>query len=147
MSNSNVITSLNGLLADAIVMNQKLHHFHWRVQGRGFFQLHAKFEELYDHFGELGDGLAERILMIGGAPLATLGQAREMSTVEETTEVPTATEMVKRLLGDLRSYRAKVQAGIAAAEEAGDRGSANLLDPVGDHLDKEIWMLEAFLAE
>lgn len=147
MSNSNVITSLNGLLADAIVLNQKLHHFHWRVHGRGFFQLHAKFEELYDHFGDLGDSLAERILMVGGEPLATLGQAREMSTVEETTAVPKAPEMVTRLLADLKGFRGKVQGGIATAEEAGDRGTANLLDPVLDHLDKEIWMLEAFLAE
>lgn len=147
MGNSNVITSLNGLLADAIVMNQKLHHFHWRVKGRGFFQLHAKFEELYGHFGELGDGLAERILMVGGEPLATLVQAREMSTVKESTEVPAAGAMVSLLLRDLEDYRAKTRNGIAAAEEAGDRGTANLLDPVIDHLDKEIWMLQAFLAE
>ncbi|MFO7609131.1 MAG: DNA starvation/stationary phase protection protein [Candidatus Krumholzibacteriia bacterium] len=147
MSNSHVITSLNGLLADSIVLNQKLHHFHWRVRGRGFFQLHAKFEELYDHFGELGDSLAERILMVGGEPLATLAQAREMSTVEETTTVPKAGEMVERLLADLKDYRGKVRGGIDTAEEADDRGTANLLDPVIDHLDKEIWMLGAFLDE
>ena len=147
MSNADVTTNLNGLLADAIVMNQKLHHFHWRVQGRGFFQLHAKFEELYDHFGTLADELAERILMVGGEPLATLAQVRELSSVEETTAVPAAGEMVAALLDDLKAYRTKVRAGIAAAEEAGDRGTANILDPVGDHLDKEIWMLEAFLAD
>ncbi len=147
MSNSNVIASLNDLLADSIVLNQKLHHFHWRVQGRGFFQLHAKFEELYARFGDLGDSLAERILMVGGEPLATLGQARELSTVEETTAVPKALEMVERLRTDLRDFRGKVRAGIDTAEEADDRGTANLLDPVIDHLDKEIWMLEAFLAE
>ena len=147
MSNSNVITSLNGLLADSIVLDQKLHHFHWRVQGRGFFQLHAKFEELYDQFGELGDSLAERILMIGGEPLATLVQARELSTVKETTAVPAALEMVRAVRTDLQDFRGKVRAGIDTAEQADDRGTANLLDPVLDHLDKEIWMLGAFLAE
>jgi starvation-inducible DNA-binding protein len=147
MSNNAVTQSLNSLLADTIVLNQKLHHFHWRVQGRGFFQLHAKFEEMYDHVGELGDALAERILMVGGEPLATLGEARAQSTVEEITEVPAAGLMVSIVLDDLRRFRGKALAGIGAAEEAGDRGTANLLDPVVDHLDKQIWMLEAFLAE
>ncbi|MBE0564416.1 MAG: hypothetical protein IH621_00535 [Krumholzibacteria bacterium] len=40
-----------------------------------------------------------------------------------------------------------MRGGIDTAEEADDRGTANLLDPVLDHLDKEIWMLGAFLAE
>jgi DNA-binding ferritin-like protein len=54
---------------------------------------------------------------------------------------------VSIVLDDLRRFRGKALAGIGAAEEAGDRGTANLLDPVVDHLDKQIWMLEAFLAE
>ncbi|HPF70239.1 MAG TPA: DNA starvation/stationary phase protection protein [Candidatus Krumholzibacteria bacterium] len=147
MSKNAVSTHLNGLLADTIVLNQKLHHFHWRVQGRGFFQLHAKFEELYGHFGELGDALAERILMIGGEPLATLNQARELSNVEESAAVPEAPAMVRLVRDDLRRFRDAVLAGITAAEAESDRGTANLLDPVLDSLDKEIWMLGAFLAE
>ena len=75
MSNQNVIDGLNGILADSIVMYQKLHHYHWRVKGRGFYQLHGMFEGVYDEFAEVTDSVAERILMVGGAPLASLAQA------------------------------------------------------------------------
>lgn len=145
--NANLILSLNGILADSIVLYQKLHHYHWRVQGRGFFQLHAKFEEMYNHFAGVSDEIAERILMIGGEPLATLRQALESSSVNESVGVPSAMDMVVQLRQELDAFRAKVRAGIEQAEEAGDRGTANVLDPIGDALDKEIWMLDAFLAQ
>lgn len=145
--NPNVINNLNGILADSIVLYQKLHHFHWRVQGHGFYQLHAKFEELYDHFAALVDEIAERILMVEGVPLASLKQALELSDVREVQDVPQSNEMIILVLADLKAFRKKVSLGIEAAENDGDRGSVNMLDPVADSLDKEIWMLSAFLAE
>ncbi len=145
--NANVINSLNEILADSIVLYQKLHHFHWRVQGRGFFQLHAKFEEMYNHFAGVSDEVAERILMIGGQPLASLKQALEISSVQESSEVPAAGDMVIQLRGELDRFRSKIRSAVNLAEEAGDRGSVGLLDPIADALDKEIWMLDAFLAE
>jgi starvation-inducible DNA-binding protein len=145
--NANVINSLNEILADSIVLYQKLHHFHWRVKGRGFFQLHAKFEEMYNHFAGVSDEVAERILMIGGEPLASLKQALEISSVKESHAVPAAGDMVIELRGELDRFRGKIRSAVDQAEEAGDRGSVGLLDPIADALDKEIWMLDAFLAE
>lgn len=144
--NASVVNELNLLLADSLVLNMKLHHFHWRVEGPGFFQLHHKFEELYDYLSDMQDEVAERILMIQGVPLATLKQAMAVSRVEEIEEVPAARDMVQILKGDLETLRVNVQKAIAVAEEAEDRGSANLLDPTLDTLDKELWMLGAFLA-
>ena len=45
-----VTKSLNEALANAIVFYHKLHHFHWSVKGPQFYQLHEKFEELYDRW-------------------------------------------------------------------------------------------------
>ena len=53
MANENVNKGLNGLLADATVLYEKLHAFHWMVAGPQFFQLHNKFEELYEETIEL----------------------------------------------------------------------------------------------
>ena len=50
MSNKAVVESLNVVLADAIVFYQKLHQYHWVVEGKQFFALHAKFEELYEQY-------------------------------------------------------------------------------------------------
>jgi len=146
MSNQNVINGLNGILADSIVMYQKLHHYHWRVKGRGFYQLHGMFEGFYDEFAEVTDSVAERILMIGGAPLASLTQALELSAVKEDVTVPDGQRMVANLATDLESFRAKVRGVVEVADESGDRGTVNLLDPIADGLDKKLWMMEAYLA-
>jgi starvation-inducible DNA-binding protein len=37
---------LNDLLASYSVHYQNLRGFHWNIQGPGFFELHAKFEEM-----------------------------------------------------------------------------------------------------
>lgn len=146
MSNQNVINGLNGILADSIVMYQKLHHYHWRVKGRGFYQLHGMFEGLYDEFAEVTDSVAERILMVGGAPLASLAQALELSAVQEDLTVPDAQRMVAATAADLQAFRARVREVVKQADDSGDRGTVNLLDPIADGLDKKLWMLEAYLA-
>ncbi len=146
MNKQAMYESLNGLLADSIVLYQKLHHFHWRVQGEGFFLLHGKFEELYDHFAETTDAIAERILMIGGEPLGTLAQALEHASISEVAMVPPARDMIILVKEDLETFQGRVGQVLELADQEGDRGTANLLDPVNDELDKTLWMLRAFLA-
>jgi len=143
--NDALIAALNELLADSIVLAQKLHHYHWRVRGEGFYRLHARFEELYDRCGDLSDAFAERILMIGGAPLASLAEALEAASVREDRSAPAARAMVENVRADLRAFLAKVRAAGDLADAAADKGSAGVLDPAGDHLEKELWMLDAYL--
>jgi starvation-inducible DNA-binding protein len=138
--------SLNGLLADTLVLEQKLRHYHWNVQGPQFFALHAKFEELYDHFADVIDDVAERILTTGGEPVRTLAAALELAAITEDGGKPAALEMVRTLAADLESLRQRAVKGIEAAEAAADRGTTNLLDGLNDELEKTLWMLRATLA-
>lgn len=39
---------LNGLLATYQVFYTNVRGYHWNVRGVNFFELHAKFEEIYD---------------------------------------------------------------------------------------------------
>ena len=145
MQNS-IQNQLNGLLSDSLVLEQKLRHYHWNVKGPQFFALHAKFEELYNHFAGVVDEVAERILTIGGEPVRTLSAALELSSVKEDSELPGAMDMVRNLRADLDAIGQRSAAGIKLAEDADDRGTANLLDGLADELEKTIWMLDATLA-
>ena len=60
---------LNEFLADLNVFYRKLQNYHWNVQGKDFFQVHAKLEELYNEINEQIDEIAEHILILGGQPL------------------------------------------------------------------------------
>ncbi len=137
---------LNGLLSDTLVLEQKLRHYHWNVSGPQFFALHAKFEELYDHFADVIDDVAERILTVGGEPVRTLAAALENTALSEDPGKPAALTMVENLKQDLRAIHGRAAATIAAAEATEDRGTANLLDGLNDELEKTLWMLDATLA-
>lgn len=142
-SNPQVIEHLNGVLADAVVYYYKLHNYHWFVTGVRFDQLHRKFEELYENAHIDIDELAERVLTIGGKPIGTLATAIKTATVAEETQTPDAETMLDRVVNDLRTRRERSFATIAEAENAGDRGTVNMLDEMNDRIEKQIWMIEA----
>jgi starvation-inducible DNA-binding protein len=142
-----VVAGLNGVLADATVLYQKLRHYHWNVEGRHFFELHAKFEELYTRLGDSIDEVAERILMIDGVPLHTLKSMLAATELAEDESTPAAPAMVEGVASDLRVLHQRAGNALAAAEQAQDRGSVNLLDALRDGIEKDLWMLQAWERE
>lgn len=144
MADSKVIDGLNGLLADSTVFYQKLRHYHWNVEGRHFFELHEKFEELYTKWATHIDDVAERILTLGATPLHTLAGMLEGTNLKEDESIPAAPAMVDAILADLDAMHASAGAVITAAENVDDRGTANLLDDLRDGIEMDIWMLKAW---
>lgn len=142
---SKSVEGLNVLTADAIVLFQKLHHYHWYVKGEQFFGLHVKFEELYNYWMQIFDDAAERVLTIGGQPPRTLGQCLELTTLKEDAGTPSTKDMVQRLINDFESVVASAGKTLEIAEGEGDRGTANLLDGIRDQVQKDVWMLKSFL--
>jgi starvation-inducible DNA-binding protein len=62
---------LNILLANFQVYYQNLRGLHWNIRGKRFFDLHVKFEELYNDSQLKIDLIAERVLTLGSTPLHT----------------------------------------------------------------------------
>lgn len=142
---SKAVEGLNVLTADAIVLFQKLHHYHWYVKGEQFFGLHVKFEELYNYWMQVFDDVAERVLTVGGEPPRTLARSLKLTTLKEDESIPGPNEMVQNLIKDFESVVASAGKTLEAAEAEGDRGTANLLDAIRDQVQKDVWMLKAFL--
>lgn len=146
-ANQTVIDGLNGLLADATIFYQKLRHYHWNVEGRHFFELHVKFEEMYTGWADTIDQIAERVLMVNGTPLHTLKSMLAVTELAEDETIPPATQMVETITADLRTLHMRAGTILDAAEIAGDRGTANLLDAIRDTMEKELWMLGTWAKE
>jgi starvation-inducible DNA-binding protein len=148
MSNTpRVIEGLNQLLADATVFYQKLRHYHWTVNGKHFYELHVKFEAFYTQWAVSIDGIAERILMLDGIPLHTLGSMLHATRLEEDESIPAASGMAVAIIADLRKMHAEAGEVIGLAEEADDRGTVNMLDALRDAMEKDLWMLKAWSTE
>lgn len=144
MADSKVVDGLNGLLADATVFYQKLRHYHWNVEGRHFFELHDKFEELYTKWATHIDDVAERILTLDATPLHTLAGMLGGTSLKEDESIPAAPAMVDAILADLDAMHDSAGVVITAAEGVGDRGTANLLDDLRDGIEMDVWMLNAW---
>ncbi len=139
------IENLDRLLADATVFYQKMRHYHWNVSGPRFYRYHALFESLYEGWAEAIDGIAERILQLGGVPRHTLADMLAAATLSEDREVPPAEEMLRRTAADLRVLRGRLREAAEGAEGDGDRVTAGLLDGLCAGVEKNLWMIGATL--
>ncbi len=76
---------------------QNLRGLHWNIKGREFFELHLKFEELYDDAFLKIDEIAERILTLEGQPLHTFSDYLSTSKIKAEKGVTNGVEGVKSL--------------------------------------------------
>lgn len=141
-----VYAALNRQTANWTLLGVKLHHYHWYVSGSQFFSLHAKFEELYTEAATYVDDLAERLLAIGGKPASTMTQYLALSELKEAIGGESAKEMVVQLVKDFTLVAEELTSAIASAEELSDQPTADLLIGIRTNVEKNVWMLNAYLA-
>ncbi|RDW19558.1 DNA starvation/stationary phase protection protein [Oceanobacillus arenosus] len=147
MENQKLINFLNQLLSNYVVLYIKLHRYHWFIQGRHFFLLHEKFEEMYKVIASDIDEIAERILMIDGKPLATMVKYLKETTLVEANADDKENEIIAQLIEDFEQMIAEIhQAGIPLSEEQNDDPTFDLLATLQGKLEKYVWMLKSYLA-
>jgi starvation-inducible DNA-binding protein len=147
MADKKLINFLNQELANFNVMYVKLHRYHWFIQGRHFYTLHKLFEELYNEMAEDLDELAERILAIGGKPLATMSKYLDETTLKEASADDKENEVMRQLNEDYRQMIKEMkETGLTLAQEANDDGTEDMLIGFIKKFEKHCWMFRAFLA-
>ncbi|HLS71981.1 MAG TPA: DNA starvation/stationary phase protection protein [Chitinophagaceae bacterium] len=139
--------ALNVLLADYHLYYQKLRNFHWNVVGREFFVLHEKFEELYNDAKLKVDEIAERILTLRYRPISNYTDYLDISNIKESSTQLKDHEMVATLLEDHGKLLKQLTVVLEKAQEAGDEGTLDLFSGYVSHLEKESWMLDAWLMD
>ncbi|MBP2830715.1 DNA starvation/stationary phase protection protein [Aquimarina sp. U1-2] len=139
-----VILELNVLLADYNLYYQKLRGFHWNILGKNFFDLHVKFEELYNDAKVKIDEIAERILTLGHHPVSQFKEYIKLGTVEEISPLMKDYEMVEELLSDHKKILTQMRVTLKHADEAGDEGTVDLIGAYIRELEKASWMLNAW---
>lgn len=136
---------LNKQIANWSVLYIKLHNYHWYVKGPQFFTLHAKYEELYNEASLHIDELAERLLALGGQPVATMTGCLELASIEEAAGYETAEQMVQSTVTDFTQIIGDLKEGMALAESENDETTGDMLLAIHSELEKHVWMLNSFL--
>lgn len=138
------VKELNILLADYHLYYQKLRNFHWNVIGKNFFDLHEKFEELYDDAKIKIDEIAERILTLRLKPKSNLSDYLTLSSVKESDAELEDFEMVEMLIEDHGTIIQQMRKVINTADAASDEGTIDLVGAYIRELEKSSWMLEVW---
>lgn len=144
--NETLVNELNQFLADLQIHYQNLRAFHWNVKGSMFFVLHGKFEEYYTDIAEVVDGVAERILMVGGKPLHSFSDYLSNSSLPEIKGETDGIKMVKQVVSQseiLLGQMVKIQADAA---DRGDEGTSAFFSELIGNTEKKLWMLRTFLS-
>ncbi len=141
-----VIELLNDLLANYHVHFQKMRSYHWNVKGPGFFELHEKFEELYNDAYEKIDVLAERVLELGGVPLSTFSDYLKISEITESDGQLSDSDMVQDAVQDLHLLIEKERIVAEKALDALDSGTVEIIQHFIHEKEKIAWMLKASIS-
>jgi len=144
---SNLAELLNDLLANYQVFYMNVRGFHWNIRGDKFFELHAKFEELYNDALVKIDEIAERILTLGYTPLHSYTAYQETSEIEEQTDVSDGATAVNHILDGFKVLLTKERALLKLSAEAEDEGTNALMSDYVREQEKLVWMYSSFLGK
>lgn len=136
---------LNDLLANYSVFYQNTRGYHWNVQGDKFFELHLKFEEIYNDLIIKIDEVAERILTLGHTPEHRYSEYAKASEIPESQEVTDGKEGVQRILDSLKTILMKQRTILSLSDQIDDEGTNALMSDYITEQEKLVWMLSAYL--
>ena len=140
-----LIDELKKVHADAFTFYLKAHFYHWNVEGPDFPQYHDFLQNLYQEVFASIDSLAELIRTLDSYAPGTLTRLKELTTIEETDDVPDAKTMMTRLLQENNILRASLLTAYTTADTTGEVGISNFLqDRIQAH-EKHAWMLRSIL--
>ncbi len=144
-SNQELSTKLNELLANYHIYYQNVRGFHWNIKGVNFFQLHAKFEELYTTALTRIDEIAERILTLGYTPLHSFSDYIKNSSITEAHNLTSDRDTVGTTIENITLLIQLEREILKLADESDDEGTEGLISTDLNENEKTFWMLNAFL--
>jgi len=136
---------LNDLLSNLQVFYTNTRGYHWNIKGPKFFELHAKFEELYNDLIIKIDEVAERILTLGGTPMHSYEDYLKLSEVKDSKVVSDGTEAVKQILEAFKILISKERVILNLSADLNDEGTNALMSDYIREQEKLVWMYSAFL--
>ncbi|MEE9350400.1 MAG: Dps family protein [Flavobacteriaceae bacterium] len=138
---------LNDLLANYSIFYQNIRGFHWKIKGANFFELHLKFEELYNDLFIKIDDIAERILTLGYEPEHNFTNYIKTSEVKECIETINGSKGIQEILKTFSVLLVKQRSILQLASAIEDEGTSGLMSDYIREQEKLVWMYSSFMAK
>lgn len=143
----NLAAGLNNLLADYMIFYQNTRGLHWNIKGDQFFELHVKYEELYNNLQLKIDEIAERILTLGETPLHTFKDYEKNAIVKVIKDVADGNKGVQSILDAFSVILSGQRELLDLSDEAGDEGTNALMSDYISEQEKLVWMYSSYLGK
>lgn len=137
---------LNHLLANYQLFYINTRGFHWNIKGSSFFELHLKFEELYNDLFLKIDEIAERILTLGHTPLHSYADFLAHATLAPAKDIRDGRKAVDHILEAFSVLLPLQRELLNLSAEANDEGTNALMSDYIRAQEKLVWMYSAYLA-
>lgn len=143
--NNEVVLALQKQVANAFIIYLNYKHYHWQTFGPLFRDLHRLFDEFAAEVYGTIDAMAERIRMIGQDPVSRIEEFQKTASIASAKESKDMREMVREANANVLTVISEMRAGIKAAEEADDPGTADVLVRFVQIHEKHEWWLRDIL--
>ena len=144
---NHIAEKLNELLGNYQVFYINVRGFHWNIKGDKFFELHAKFEELYTDSLAKIDEIAERVLTLGQRPLHSFTDFLRVSGIAEKENVQDEKVAVMAILEAYNVLLGLERELLSLSNAAMDEGTNALMSDYIREQEKQVWMYSSFLGE
>lgn len=141
-----IVLELNVLLSNFQVYYQNLRGMHWNIRGKRFFDLHVKFEELYNDSQLKIDLIAERVLTLAGTPLHTFEDYSKHNKLEVGKNVSNDEKAIQLIVASLGALLTIERQILAKASAIDDEGTSSMMSDFIVEQEKTIWMMQAWLS-
>ncbi|MFP9099159.1 Dps family protein [Flavobacterium sp. RHBU_24] len=142
-----IAAELNILLSNFQVYYQNLRGLHWNIRGKRFFQLHVKFEELYNDAQLKIDMVAERVLTLGGTPLHTFEDYIANNKLKVGKDISKDTEAVGLIMDSLADLLKIERVILEESDRINDEGTNSMMSDFIKEQEKTMWMMKAWSEE
>ena len=140
-----IAKDLNVLLSNFQVYYQNLRGIHWNIRGKRFFDLHIKFEELYNDSQLKIDLVAERVLTLGKTPFHTFEDFIENNQLLVGKNISNDEKAIQLIVNSLSQLLKIERAILLKSNEIGDEGTNSMMSDFISEQEKTIWMMQAWL--
>ena len=142
-----LVNELNGLLSNYQIYYQNLRGLHWNIRGKRFFDLHIKFEELYNDSQIKIDLIAERVLTLGGVPLHTFSDYIANSKLKVRKNISKDVDAIQLILESLSTLLQIERVILNKSGAINDEGTNAMMSDFIAEQEKTNWMLKAWMEE
>lgn len=137
-----VVETLNRQQSNALVAYLNYKKYHWLTFGPLFRDLHLLFEEQGAEVFAMIDELAERSLMLDGAPVADPAQYLPTATVTPSSGKLAVQAMIEEAIATHELIIQEMHDDAEVAAQAGDIGTADLYTRLVQMHQKHRWFLK-----